>query len=1631
MRALCLTLLLLPLHVLAGDLKLMNISAQQGGDRFNLQVNIREEGSSGGDDYDYYGGAGTTFDAVGLYDFVRVSPATSFSISAKRNGFLLIGDFKPETQYKVTIKAGLKASNGSKLTEESSQETTTGSFKPRFSFKTKARYMPGSLQGSIPWDAVNVDKVELEVRQVFAQNLHQFLSQGESANEAVSELIKTIPLTIKAKKNRVASGTFSLADLDTLGQGVFVVVAKSPKPDESAVAVEPTEEMVTGEEGEEFVSSSPRRHQVQYDTTTLVVTNLSVVTKRGANEARVWVMQTKDLIPVSGAQVDLVAMSNRKLDSCKTSGGQAECSLAWKKSEQTTPYAVIVRSGKDMTYVRFQDLTLPNDAFQGGKRDYNSANGGLDAYVYSERDLYRPGEKVQLAVMVRNQKFEVLPKLPVRWTITNPRGKVVRESVSDTSELGVAHSEFQSSPASDTGKYKVTVASGKNVLHETSVLIEEFVPERIGLKIHPGREVNVAQEKVSFTIAANYLFGPPVKDGKFRISCSLKPAFSEIPNRAEYKTGVYSKEPRASIKLESHEGSLDNKGAAKEFCDLTGRNQGLTDALELSAKVEVTEAGSGRATTKFGKAYVAPSDTLIGLKSEGSKDRSVRVRGGLFDFKGTLKNQTAKIKLKLLNVREHWHYSYGGYDSWQVEEIITPTAVEKLIDVTGGSFDASLDVPQDMWGKWIVRATDLKSGYTADVMMGYVGWYYDRNQAGGPGMRAPEPSALKVEVSKTEASPGDKLEAAVNVPFAGRLLITFETDKVLESRWLEVKKPGLVKTELRVPDALPNVYITALLLKDPRESGGKRFMPARAWGARSVAIVPAEHRMAVQVNLPQITESRKTVTVVLNNEKKAQAEYSLALVDEGILQMTDFKSPDPVKRFFEARAMGVLSAESLGWTVAIDGPSGKNPGGDQAKSGTQKNMPVRLVSFWYPNIKSDSSGRAEVKIPLPPFQGKLRVMAVASAKSRMGSFSGEMTVRDPLVLQPTLPRFLTQGDQFQFPVSVTNMSGKEQNVTVDVNTGALVKLAKTKQTVVIPNNQARVLSFDAMVTGVTGYAQISVTTTSADGKLKSIENFDLPVKPSGVEQTIRISLDTSQPNVVLAKHIPADWRTDYMRFEASVSHMPYLNQMSHLSSLIHYPYGCVEQTTSATLPLLTLGDLLKWVDPKAARSDEIKEMVRRGIARVLSMQTASGGFGYWPGAGDPNPWGTAYATFMLLDAKKLGYEVPAGALKNALDYLETYARNSRYSLASTGRQQSNAEPFVIYVLAKGGRAVTQELRDAIHEFKPVQSGGWNGVRGENYFLLAASAKLLGDKKSLQTLADESVYAIQLTGARDDYDTYWSHMRSDGMRLAILEDVSPKHTALNTLAERVAAALAKSKVHYSTQDIAWSVLALGKRLQGLSKVAPERLKKAGLMVNGKKVDKSFEVSGAPGFAFSGPNLHQAGLKLTDVPPDKGLYFYVKATGFTKTPPVSNGKLSVSRQFYKRDGTGIDPKAIKQGDTVFVMLSVSNSTGEKINNIAVVDRLPAGFEIENPRLGQSEKLEFMNDAYQAEYQDMRDDRIQVFGDLDPNKTVYIYYSARAVTKGQFVAPAAFVEAMYDPESFDYDADQPIQILDLGSK
>jgi uncharacterized repeat protein (TIGR01451 family) len=1599
-----------------GNNKVLNwtsLTAQETGTHFNLNLSFQFPGMYQGGCYGEDDGEESCsetnkleFDLVDAYNYIQVAPAIQFTISPIYNGLALVGKFSPETNYKVTLRNGIKTAWGVTLNKDAQRDIVTPSLQPFFRFKSSARYLPSKYTANISWEALNVEGVELTISRVPPQNFHQWITTYENGS-ILEELDKKI---IKIDKNKkIVNGEFSLSAFAPLGKGAYVIVAKElPKE-------------TTSEGGYDY-----RR---EYARSRIIVTDLAVVAKLGqANEMSVWALDKNDISNLRGVDIELLSENNIRISNCTTGLTDGSCVMKWNINSKYVPYTITARKGSDLTYLRISDLEISSDRLHAGSREFTGLRDSFDAYIYSERDLYRPGENINLSAMIRNAQLQAVSELPIKWKVISPRGLVVKESVAKTSQFGMSDLVVPTSASADTGKYLAQVEAGKTVLHKFEFLVEEFVPERIGIQLKTKTEFVKGVEPLSYNIQANYLFGPPVAGGEYKTQCSIQPAFKRIPGYKDYWTGIYTQEPQKSVLVSSSNGELSADGFKTESCAVAGKIE-MKEIYELKAQVDVQEAGSGRATVKSTKGLIANTENLIGLKLVETKNREIKIEAQTFNFKGEKTKGSASVELKLYQIKRNWYFTgdyNDAYGGWNVKEIIVPSGVTLNSNLSNGQFVSTLKAP-DGWGQWMVRATDKKTNYTSDIVVGYLGygWFDDEGSTAGAD-RATQPSELEVELKKTKAAPGDSVEVGVVAPFAGRLLLTVESDQIHESEWIDVKKPGPVTHKFKVPDRSPNVYFNALMLKNPNESGGK-YIPARAFGGRSLKVEPENKIVTLKINHPEISESRKSVSLKISNSGNEETEYSVAAVDEGILQITGFKSPSPQDRFFDARRLGVRTLDTLGWTFIFRGK--ETAGGDSPGASGSKTMPVRLVTYWFPKVKSDKSGNASAKLDLPSFQGQLRIMVVASGKSKIGSAESKMIVRDPLVIQPTLPRFLTSKDKVQFPISVTNTSGDNQDVEIEIKHNDMVQLASKKQTLTLKNNEQKVARFPMDVIGVSGIAKIEVIAKSKNGQLKSEETFQLKIQPDGVEQNIRLTTNIND-GLDVAKQIPTNWRKDYLRMNVSISNMPYLTTLSHIDHLIHYPYGCIEQTTSSTMPLLAIEEILDRIPSSSKRKDEVKGFVQAGIQRVLSMQTGDGGFGYWPGDSNSDFWGTSYATFMLIEAKKLGYNVPSGSLDSALTYLQSTVRNqiNSYTVVNDNYfYDYNALPFALYVLSKGGKNMTSELRRVAAKAKPsnwVNGYKWRGITGENYFLLAAAAKLSGDKEIIKSLSDDSVFTIQLAGAADYEYTYWSSLRSDGLRLTILEDIFPKDAKGEALAERIVRSMKKSSYYYSTQEIAWAVLGLGKRIKNFKIVSDKELNDLQLMISGTKANRI--ENNKPTYELLGAKYASSQLTVAPKKSDAGVWLYTQLIGYTNDIPVGHASLSIDRTYLTKEGAPLNKATVKPGDTFIIQLNFKNKTKSKFANVAVVDRLPAGLEVENTRLGRGEEFEWATNTWKSDYMDVRDDRVQVFGDLEANSSFSVYYTVRAVTPGEYIAPSPLIEVMYEPEIYSYGSNENIKII-----
>jgi uncharacterized protein YfaS (alpha-2-macroglobulin family) len=1523
--------------------------------------------------------------------YIQVEPRVEFQVVAGTGRFRLVGAFAPRTEYTITFLPGLADGSQAILTEAVSKTVKTPGLTPRLRLLGRARYLPRLQGATLPFEARNVERLRVSFRQIFPQNIIFWLSKDqEEASNDVAEEVRHLDMRLHAKPDDKVTGIIDLDELDRFGPGVFQIVVDLWHDDGTTSRL---------------------------DSATVVITDVATVAKQDGDDLYVWTRSAVDMRARPGVHVRVMTYSNREIASCTTSGSQAGCVLKDVMRQPQKPYALLLTSGGELSYLRFTDVEIIDERVHAGRRPYVQEGVALEAYVYSSRGVYRPGETVDLGAVVWTVAHRAAQHVPLHWQILTPRNKVLKEASMKSSGFGMAALQVKLDDLAPTGQYQAIVKSGDKHLQTYGFFVEQFVPERIKVTVAATQDVFVGTAMAAFDLEATYLFGPPVANGDYTLRCTLQPAWFTVPGNRQFSTGTYLQHPPRPIVLEPVMGTLDAQGRATARCDYQRFLDAFPSVMQVRADVEVRESGSGRVSLESGTALASATDEIVGLRSLQAANQQIHLEGKLFSPTGAESRRQAQVAVSLYRVEVNWVYVQDperGYYRWQREEVLLLEAGPRTFEVTNGRFEAQFDT-QNTYGAYVIRArlTDTQVVADVKVSLGYTWFWQAAGEATTP--RPPSPDHLELLLSRTEVNAGEAVKVRFEAPFAGYLLLAVESDRLLTHRWVEIHK-GPQEFEITAPDVLPNVYVSVLLLKDPIED--TFYVPGRAWGSASLQIAPRQYSMQIDVEAPPEMRPQQDLEITLRAHPQESTQFTVAVVDEGILQLTDFQTPDPGGYFFQPRRLGVHTFETVGWTFARTLEPQRDPGGGAAKTPRKAAViPVTIVSRWSGIVDSDAQGTAVVRVPIPQFQGKVRVMVVAASQGRVGNAERLVTVRDPLVLQATLPRFLIWNDTFSIPVFVVNATGARQDVTVDVRANEVIELPAATLSGGIEDQQSRVFEVPARVRGFAGTASLVIT--ASGGSFTTSETIKIPILPFTPEKTVATTVQAGE-DIALADLIPADLRPEELRLEVSVSTVPFLQQLGRLRYLLHYPYGCIEQTTSGTFPLLYMSDLLPWIDPEAAQEHDLTDMVYAGINRLLSMQTTSGGFGYWPGHNEPTLWGTAYVTHLLLKARELGYDVPARAVDDALDFLQEAVSSRRYRYdRKYQRTLVQSEPYMLYVLGLAGRHQQGRLRQLAQQ--PPQ---WHEMETENTFLLMLAYYLAGDREAYETYTRRQALLQPVTFSGRYYSgTFWSGLRTDAMRLSLSEDLWPGDVGLEPLAQKVASSL-KSRRYLSTQEISWSVSALGKRAQRYRGVDITNVE---LQLDGQTIAPTVRDQKAPVWLLSGYDFASQHLTLTYTS-EKPPFVSIRMHGYAQDYASLSGRpvpFTLSRRYLDLRGQPLGPRALAQGALAVVELTIDSTSAEDIPNIAVVDRLPAGLEIENPRLGRGHQLDWLPDEelFEPDYIDLRDDRLQIFGTLpmrgykQPKSTRRFYYVVRAVTPGDFTAPPALLEVMYDPEQAYY--------------
>jgi alpha-2-macroglobulin len=1522
-------------------------------------------------------------------------------------------------RYEVRVRAGLpSAIRGEALSKTAEMAVYVRDRAPSVRAVARSYVLPNRGQQGIPLVTVNADKVQLAVYRIGDRSIAQVLQSGEFQRQLSPEEVSTLKertgaqvysgeMQITSRLNEDVTTAFPVAEaVPQLQPGVYVLAAH-------------VAEKAGGGDGGDNAAG---RRATQW----FIVSDLGLTAINGDDGVHAFVRSLATTAPVATTGIRLIARNNEVLATAKTdarghvrfdpallrgAGGQAPAVLV--AETDAGDYAFL-----DMAAAAF-DLT---DRGVSGRAE----PGPVDGFAYADRGVYRPGETVHLTTLVRTHDGSASP-VPVTLIFQRPDGVEHSRQALPDQGLGGRAARFGLAPSAMTGTWRIRVHTDPAAapIAQAAFLVEDFVPERLELKVETPTEALSTQRAGVIKVAGRYLYGPPAAGLSVEGEVSVRSSQKDLPAFPGYKFGLADEQFSPVRKPLEQLPATGADGKADVAVDLPGFAK---TSLPLEAHVIVRLRESGGRTIE--RTVTLPVDTgsaRIGIKplfkGEVGDSETAQFEAVLVGADG--KAAPAKdLKWHLMRLERRWQW-YSRDGSWTYD---TVTSTRR---VAAGTVDAAPGAPARIearldWGRYRLDVSD-GTGLASSVQFN-AGYWADES--------ADTPEALDVALDKPAYQPGDTARVKITSRMAGRALVAVMGSGLLSTQEVDLPLGG-GEVPITVGESWgPGAYVAVMLYR-PLDEKAKR-MPSRAVGLRWLAIDQKPRTLGVSLDVPVKVGSGSLLTVPVRIAGLApdeEARVTIAATDVGILNLTRFETPRPDAWFYGQRRLGSEIRDLYG--RLIDGMRAERgrlrSGGDGGEMAVQGSPPVEATLALFSGIvRVDPDGTAKVEFQLPDFNGSVRLTAVAWSATKVGSASKDTIVRDPVALTVSAPRFLTLGDEARLELALHNVEGqgatykvtmqerqeqaKTYEMTVEgrpvsgVAPGLLVLPVAERDVAIAAGERKReVFAFKPDSVGLTKLA-LRITGPGGIDVRRSL-SFDVKVPAGDIK---RMSVATLAPNagkITLSSDLLHDLIPSRTKVTVSVGPYGALDVAGILNALHRYPYGCAEQTVSRALPLLYVNSVAKRIG--IAGDAELRERIDGAIARVLEKQDSSGAFGIW-GPADGDMWLTSFVTDFLSRAKEQGHAVRQQAFAQALDRLANYIGYAQ-DFSHGGEDRA----YALYVLARNGRAPIGELRYYVDT--KLDSFATPLAQAQ----LGAALAMMGDRPRAERAFQAALGKLGDPDAGLTRRDYGSGIRDRAALITLAAESSLARPELPRLVEVVAKSYA-SQVYTSTQEQAWMLLA--------AHALAQEAKDMTLAVNAQPHQGELVRAVAPQELQTGPLV----IANTGSAP-VGAVVSVIGTAMTAEPPISKG-FSIERTYYALDGKKVDLASaagglgkLKQNERLVVVLKVdATDTGGRI---LLVDRLPAGLEIENPRIvdsGEIKGLSWLKTTVAPQHTEFRDDRFVAAFDFfggsagwgrrardadsaEPASGATVAYIVRAVTPGSFVHPAATVEDMYRPSRF----------------
>jgi uncharacterized protein YfaS (alpha-2-macroglobulin family) len=1607
-----------------------------------------------------------------LKGLIRLSQGNP-TVQREGNVLRVYSDEATQGEFTLSLESGIRNRSGRSTESGSQYPVNFAASKPQVKFVGRGVILPEATLLSVPFEAVGVKSVRVTAFRVYDDNLTQFLQvnalNGSNELGRVGRNLwrKTIPLnaTNLSRSNRYNLDVTEL--LEKYPDGLIRLTLSVGREDLATACpgvATPTQEPLADQDQNDVTDQSNWDYVEEYynvqdgsqwadrdnpckdyyyasgqaqtrDARNVLVSNLGLLAKK--DQRGRWLVVASDLRttqPLDGVRITALNFQSQTVATQQTDArGIAEFSL------KSAPFTFVADKGGQKGYLKVQaGVALPVSHFDIGGE---SVSAGLKGEIYGERGVWRPGDDIHLTFVLQDLAKSLPASHPVTMELFNPQAQLVQTLVNTTPTNGFYTFTMKTSADAPTGNWSAKATLGGSSFGKP-LKIETVMPNRLKVALdleHDAANMLTtadaecaakpdgcdAPPRVQGKLFGQWLSGASASGLKADVKMRLTPAATQFDRNSDFifedPAREFASEPQPLF-----DGVLDDDGNARIDTQLD-RIEGAPGMLSAAFTTRIFERG-GAFSISYSSYKFSPYARYVGLKlPKGDTTRNMlrtdvkhTVELAGLTAAGKLAN-LERVQVSLYKVEWKWWWDRAGESLAKYVQGSSANEVQQsTVAIKDGKGQYDFEIEYPAWGRYLLRVCDMDGGHCSGQTF-YIDWPSWAGRA--QDQTGPGANALVFTADKEKYQVGDTATLQLPESKEGRALLTIENgSSILDARWIDFSKDSnRVKVPITATMA-PNAYASVTLIQPHARSNDR---PLRLYGVIPLFVSDPQTVLTPLIDVAKEWRPESAGVIEVSERNQRPMTYTLAVVDEGLLDLTSFKTPNLHQRFYQREALGVSSwdlfdevagaqSAKLERLLAIGGSDGPLQNSDERKT---RFPPV--VSFLGPfQLKGGEKQRHTVQ--LPQYIGAVRVMVIAGQTGAYGSTEKSVFVRQPLMLLPTLPRVLGPDEEVAVPVSVFSADPTIKSVTLKMAADSAFEIVGDSEVQLEfkrPEEQIGMLRIRSKPRVGQGSLSFSAVSGKFSAKAKVYLDVRSPNPPTTVlsRRTLEAGESWSQD---LVPHGLAGTNTVTLE----VSAVPPLDLERRLQYLVTYPYGCLEQTTSAAFPQVFLTGLLKLSEERRA---EIQRNVQSGIQRLSGFQLPNGSFGYWPGGfiSDEyalrDQWSTTYAGHFLLEAKQAGYAVPDAMLSSWIKQ----QRSAAQSWSQSGDNESAAQAYRLYTLALATQPDIGAMNRLRERSQLTPTARW---------MLAASYKLAGLAEAAEQMAKGASKVPESYNYRDRI--FGSDLRDRAIVLDSL--VTLGRTAE---AQAVADELSRSLIAdqwYSTQSTAYALLSMAHYV-GAGQLSSFTFKSS---VNGKATSTTVD---AP--MYSGP---LAGF------PDRGAAVRIDNTAkrrlfvtlATRGVPGSgsdtagNAGLALDVEYKDEEGRNLDVSRLAQGSDLIARLVVTNTTPNRIDNIALAQLVPAGWEIHNERLEgtqatgerqQSEGpkpwwLEPTGSKVSVEHVDIRDDRIYRHFGLKAGERLVITTRLNAAYRGRFYLPSIAAEAMYDAALYAREKGQWVEVV-----